>query len=383
MATLSYTYTKKYGNLTCKGTVSATYSTNNYEPTRFGITVSNTSVTGISYSGTTGDSDKDRRFKQEFNALLSGSKVNISTIGLVPAGTYYISKTKAIQTVALSLSIDVGLYSNTNVSIPAKTSYTISYNANSGANQPPNQTKWYEEALTISTQAPVKDGYIFRGWATSVANAGQGEIYKTGGQTYTDNAAITLYAVWELDYKLPTISGVSIERCNAQGGDDDEGAYAKVGFNWSVFTSNEAQYYGGNDYPYNSNTIGEGSITIGTVTKTFTASDTIPIIVGNGSFSTDNQYNVEISITDSQIVKSPHTTTIAGILSTSFFPMDFNADGTALGLFMPAPDDKEGVFLGKDLFLPLDTTDPPDTTTTDGQIYQALKDLGWNSDVIV
>lgn len=31
----------------------------------------------------------------------------------------------------------------------------------------------------------------------------------------------------------------------------------------------------------------------------------------------------------------------------------------------------------------LDTTDPPDTTTTDGQIYQALKDLGWDSDVIV
>lgn len=30
----------------------------------------------------------------------------------------------------------------------------------------------------------------------------------------------------------------------------------------------------------------------------------------------------------------------------------------------------------------LDTTDPPDTTTTDGQIYQALKDLGW-ADVIV
>ena len=261
--------------------------------------------------------------------------------------------------------------------VPAKPSYAVSYNANGGSGAPANQTKWYGETLTITTSKPVKAGYTFKGWATSVANASAGTVNYASGASYTSNSAITLYAVWELAYTKPSITGVSVERCDANGNSDDEGAYAKVNFDWSVFTSSLARYYGGDTYPYADNTISSASVTVGTYTETFTASDTLPIIVGGG-LSTDTQYDVSITITDNQSIVADHTTSVTGTLAMSYFPMDFNRDATAVGIFMPAPDTTEGIFLGKDLFLPLDTSA---TTGTDKDIYDALVDLVW-TDVI-
>ena len=302
---------------------------------------------------------------------------------LVSSYTWSWTKTHSAQSVQIvadaNTSSGSGIAHKT-FTVPAKTSYTVTYNANGGSGAIANQTKWYGEALTLSTAKPTKSGYTFKGWATSTANASAGTVNYASGASYTSNAALTLYAVWELAYSKPSITSVSIERCDANGNDDDEGGYAKVNFDWSVFTSSSSRYYGGNTYPYADNTISSASVTVGTFTETFTASDTLPIIVGDGSFSTDAQYDASISITDSQSIVSSHTTTVTGTLATSFFPMDFNADGTAMGIFMPAPDDEEGVYIGKDLFLPLDTTA---SSGTDHDIYTALTSLGWDSDVIV
>lgn len=76
------------------------------------------------------------------------------------------------------------------VTVPAKASYTVSYNANGGSGAPGSQTKWYNETLTLSTAKPTRTGYTFAGWYTAASG---GSKY---GTTYTGNAAATLYAHW-------------------------------------------------------------------------------------------------------------------------------------------------------------------------------------------
>ena len=118
------------------------------------------------------------------------------------------------------------------ISIPAKPSYTVSYNGNSTyngytnstvSNTPGGQTKWYDDNLTLSSTKPTKadttaDGYVvtynynyssgpenttetptntysytFNTWNT--ASNGTGTNYAAGA-TYSTNAAVTLYAIW-------------------------------------------------------------------------------------------------------------------------------------------------------------------------------------------
>ena len=78
------------------------------------------------------------------------------------------------------------------ISCPART-YTVSYNANGGSGAPGNQTKTYNVALALSTTKPTRTGYSFLGWATSSG----GSVAYASGASYTGNANLTLYAVWQ------------------------------------------------------------------------------------------------------------------------------------------------------------------------------------------
>lgn len=192
----------------------------------------------------------------------------------------------------------------TNLSISAKSNYTVSYNANDGSNPPTNQTKWYNENLTLSSTRPTRTGYTFKGWSTTQngsvsyqpggsfnsnanttlwavwqinthtvsynANGGSGAPGSTtknygqaqtvsstkptrmnydfkgwslsqngaaqysGGQTISDYANHTLYAVWEYRTDLPTINNLSIERCEEDGTLSDEGKTGLISFDWSA-----------------------------------------------------------------------------------------------------------------------------------------------------
>ena len=73
--------------------------------------------------------------------------------------------------------------------------FTVSYNANGGSGAPGSQTKYYGQTLILSTQQPTRPGYKFLRWNTN-AN-GTGTSYSPGGQ-YTNNSAVTLYAIWEV-----------------------------------------------------------------------------------------------------------------------------------------------------------------------------------------
>lgn len=167
---------------------------------------------GFSYSKSTG----------------AGSHANGATMATVPVNkTVSFARGHASQTVKFSASATIGqaitifdddpevaLAASFSVTIPARPSYAVSYNANGGTGAPAAQTKWYGEALALSSTAPTRSGYRFLGWATSAS----GGVSYAKGASYTDNAALALYAVWEAVY---TIS------YNANGGSGAPGSQTK------------------------------------------------------------------------------------------------------------------------------------------------------------
>lgn len=87
--------------------------------------------------------------------------------------------------------------------------YAVNYDANANGDTtvngiPAAQTKTHGVALTLANNTPTREGYTFKGWATSA----DGPVaYQPGGQ-YLNDAPVTLYAVWEkLTYTVTISSG--------------------------------------------------------------------------------------------------------------------------------------------------------------------------------
>ena len=117
-------------------------------------------------------------------------------------GTYSISgngaATKTITVTFKNFNNDNGKSATKNVtfnvSVPAWTSYTVTFNANGGTGAPGKQTKWKDQTLTLSGTKPIRTGHTFLGWATS--STATSAAYSAGG-SYTSNSSVTLYAVWK------------------------------------------------------------------------------------------------------------------------------------------------------------------------------------------
>ena len=129
-------------------------------------------------------------------------------------GTYSIigngSATKSITVTFKNFNSDNGKSATKavtlSVSVPAWTSYKVTYNANGGSGAPSTQTKWKGQALTLSITKPTRSGYTFVGWGTSTTDT---TADWTAGGKYTTDATDTLYAIWK---KTITLS------YNANGG---------------------------------------------------------------------------------------------------------------------------------------------------------------------
>lgn len=106
------------------------------------------------------------------------------------------ASTKYVSAALSGINVSSGtMRVNTTVSIPALTSYKVTYNANGGSGAPSAQTKYYGTNLKLSSTKPTRTGYTFKGWGAS-ADA-EAASYQPGGN-YTSNKSITLYAVWEV-----------------------------------------------------------------------------------------------------------------------------------------------------------------------------------------
>lgn len=80
------------------------------------------------------------------------------------------------------------------VVLRASSEYQIRYDANGGENAPEMQLKIPGEDIELTTVEPTRKCYIFKGWSTSSSDT---TVEYLPGMTYTTDADITLYAVWE------------------------------------------------------------------------------------------------------------------------------------------------------------------------------------------
>ena len=198
--------------------------------------------------------------------------------------------------------------------------YTVQYNANGGTGAPASQTKTYGTTLTLSSTKPTRTNYTFKGWGTAASAT---TVAYTAGASYTNNAAITLYAIWELSYEKPVISNLSIARCAQTGYVTDDGTYARIEFDWKtsvgvylisvVWTSESGGAYG-------------------TGTKTISASGTsgsVSVALG-GSFDVEKSYTFTVVVTDSS-TNTDRSTNRSITMSGSKYHEDFGEHSVSIG----------------------------------------------------
>lgn len=312
------------------------------------------------------------------------------------SGSKTISRTHASQSITIKIIMDIdvtwsGTYTysvsgSTTDTVGAKSSYTVSYNANGGSGAPSSQTKWYGETLTLQSTKPTRTGYSFKNWNTN--SGGTGTSYASGasytansgttlyaqwtantyavkydanggtgapsqqtktygvnltlsstkptrtnynflgwgtsasattvsyaaGATYSANAAITLYAVWELAYWKPKITNLSVARCASDGTADEYGTYALVKFDWEL-----CQLLG-------TNNVSSITIACNSVTTTVSASGisgAVNEVIGADALSTDSTYDVVVTVVDSM----DGSTSLTKTITTSAFTIDILAGG--------------------------------------------------------
>lgn len=162
----------------------------------YGFSISSGCKTTITVNGTS----------KSGSGGLSSAYASSTKTTHVSGKTIKVTRTHSAQTISCSVkSVNSSGYMNGTSStswtetVPAKPSYTVSFNANGGSGAPGSQTKWYGETLTLSSTVPTCADYTFNGWATSSG----GSVAYSAGSSYTANSGVTLYAVWTSNTYAP------------------------------------------------------------------------------------------------------------------------------------------------------------------------------------
>lgn len=191
--------------------------------------------------------------------------------------------------------------------------YSITYNANGGTGAPAAQTKTYGVALTLSSTKPTRANYTFKGWGASATAT---NVVYDPGEVYKANASFVMYAIWELSYVKPRISGVSIRRCTSEGVDDESGLCANVTFTFQTdmpVTSYRIRWKTKDDTVWS---VKDGSYT-GSVT-----SGTPTVLVGSNDILLENTYDFQVIVYD-----DGGNTTVVSMLSSAEYAVDILAEG--------------------------------------------------------
>ena len=198
--------------------------------------------------------------------------------------------------------------------------YTVTFNANGGTGAPNPQTKTYGVTLTLSGVKPTRTNYTFKGWGTSASST---TVSYSAGGSYTTNASITLYAIWELTYVKPKISSFSIDRCDTSGTVKEDGTCVLVKFGWSTSISAKAvtiEYRQSGTTTWSSITVASSG-TSGNVSK----------VVNTITFDTEKTYDFRITVNDgsNSMVKS-------STLTALIYTVDFKNGGKGVSFGKPA-----------------------------------------------
>ena len=254
--------------------------------------------------------------------------------------TFRITMPKSGQpkTIGFSATINTGISPPT---ISASGSYalsaitwehTVSYNANGGTGAPGSQKKIYGSNLTLSSARPTRDGYVFMGWSTTSA----GDVAYMPGSTYGADADITLYAVWQIAYIKPAITGLTAFRCDSSGTPKSDGTYMKVTGSWQVDrTLNSSNKATSVKIEYQKTA--SGSPVKAKETYPYTTSGNIAEVIGSGNISTSSIYFVLVTVTD---YGGNRQETV--IVPAQFRALDVANKGRSIAFGGTASDSEEG-----------------------------------------
>lgn len=380
------------------------------------VTVSSNTATTATLSWTlkwvthgytvSGSNSKSYTVKINDSVVASGTcTINGKTSYTIKSGTVTINKGTATKSIPLSLSFDMSYYWGStyggtktafgSISVDAKTSYRISYNANGGSGAPSAQTKWHGTDIKLSTTKPSRTGYTFSKWNTNAS--GTGTSYNSGA-TYTKNAATTLYAVWNqitytVSYNANGGSGAPSAQTKKHGTDLTLSTTKPTRTNytfkgWATSSTGGVAYSAGGRYTANAKVTlyavweltytkpvisslkaircdSEGvAVETGTYAKvTFNwstctvtgntatvsaieiawgstsvsptgsgSSGSISQVVGAGALSVDSSYTITVTVTDSKSGATSKTITLGG----TKFPIDFKSGGSGVSIGKPA-----------------------------------------------
>lgn len=261
-----------------------------------------------------------------------GSDHKVVYIPTLNSNTSYVdltwNKTNSTQALKItstlyksSLASDTKSIATLNITIPAKTSYNITYNPNGGSGNAITDVKYYGANHTIRAASTFsRTNYNLTSWNTA-AN-GTGTSYSFGA-TYSNNAALTLYAQWTLNYTSPTISGVSVFRSNASGTVDEAGTYITI----SSFTWGGGKVGSTQQKPYIKITI-NGTTKYG-ATQQSTTTGTFSKITYSG-FGVDDSHQVVITIYDNNY--TAYQTVKTFNIPTATYPIDLKINSKKVNM---------------------------------------------------
>ena len=184
----------------------------------------------VSYDANGGDGAPESQTKKYSEALTLSSTVPTRT-GFSFLGWSNSSTASTAEYVAggsYSSNADANLFA-----VWKEKLYTITYNSNGGSGAPENGTKAYGATYTIPSIIPVLENHVFKGW--DITTPASNVAYEPG-QAYSENADLTLYAIW--DVNLYTIT------YDANGGSGAPDPQSK-GFNSTLVLSTTIPSYFG------------------------------------------------------------------------------------------------------------------------------------------
>lgn len=289
-------------------------------------TVNGYHYVGLTVRGSAGVNGQWANVDRSGVSVNTGQNVNMAT------KTLTIAKTKSVQSIACGGEIRVtgfaaGVSGATmTVSVPALASHKVTYNANGGTGAPAAQTKWYGEALTLSSAKPTRPNYVFQGWATS---SGGAVAYQPGGR-YGSDANLTLYAVWKLATKPPTIPAFTAQRVDADGNLSESGTRVQLAVTYKCDTAGDS-----------SNAV--QSLKVAVQSGATWAEQTVSASGATGTasavldgLSADSAWRFRATVKDKYGTVTSFTT-----VGPQRFLLDFSADGRGIGIGVGAP--AEGV----------------------------------------
>lgn len=219
------------------------------------------------------------------------------------------------------------------VTLPAKPSWTVSYDANGGSGAPSPQTKWAGDTLTLSKTVPTRANHEFLGWATSASGAAS---YQPGG-SYATDAPLALHAVWRQIYSPPsaTLAAMRVASASATA-ESPMGGYVRASLAWSVDASADSsnaaksvtcrhRVAGGSWASVTPSGATTGKS--GTAVAAFPAATTSP-------------HEVELTVTDALGGSATRSATVGA----AAIPIDVANQGKGVGVLAAAPS--EGLRLG-------------------------------------